>query len=200
MATQSMKNLLQQWFREELAEAPIADPRRTPDCLRFDELEEYAAHTLPLTSQRETHVTSCVWCQRNLALNAARSTLSIDQMASATWSPALGDLLARYATAGSGDSPSTAPVGSARFDAEGILQIHWQGVPFDGPARVQVLYEGRTVTLARGEVQNGTFTSSMPHPELGLYDVELPLETLRVERDVELSQEALRLEPVVPES
>lgn len=191
MSTSSLRQLLRQWFQAELDDSPGDDARRTPECLRFHEIEGYAQRPLDFPQARRTHVEQCGWCQRAVALLARVEPTLPGQFRISTgpeghWSRELSARLAAWLTeVARGEQERKTPL-PAHFDSEGTLRVHWTGVSSDGPVSVSLIWQGVEVPLARGVARDGVLEIAEPLPALGLRNLELPSHVLQIQPQEEL--------------
>ena len=190
-------------MRDLMEHAPGDDSRRTPDCLRFVELEGYLASTLTLSAERTRHIEQCDWCQNTIRL-AHESMQETDARAIET--PAFAPSLAAQQVAAKGYAGSTAPswaqeLGTkllaavraetacvsenelecpAEIDAEGTLRVRWDGLFEQGVVDLAFHDVDRDITFARGTIREGTLAFEQRIPELGLREVRIPRSVLRL--------------------
>lgn len=185
MARRKLRGVLQQWFQAEVEAAPRDDPRRTPECLRFEELGEWSPWGPALAAGRAEHVRGCAWCRRAVELFTglgpeARQRYRISTGAHARWPEELSARLSAWLREAA-DAEHRASVPSpAHFDAAGTLRVHWTGLALEGPVEVSLVWHEVEVPLTRGAVREGVLEVVEPMAPMGLRDVELPRSALRV--------------------
>ena len=179
----TLRRLLQDWFRDQVEAAPAGDPRRTRLCLRFEELSHRAAGTLRLPAARQTHVEECQWCRRAvdhyLAGETTPAGISISLGAQAKWPPELTEALARSLRRAA-KLHTTGPRAPAHFDEEGSLMIRWTGIEVEGSVVVSYVWQGAKVPLARGVSRKGVLELKEPLPDLGLRNLDIPARAFRI--------------------
>lgn len=184
MPRANLGRLLADWFRDEVEASPPRDPRRTPLCIRFDELSAVVEENRELPPDRAAHVRECQWCQQCLeayraADLAAEPSVTISTGLEGQWPPELRDCLRRWlkkmARQEAGETPAP-----AHFDDEGTLHVRLRGLETEGPVTVSLMWEGAELPLARGTVERGTLHVTEPLPGLGVRNVEVAQRLLRV--------------------
>jgi len=169
---------IRDWFEALYRSVPEDDPRRTPECLSIPQAVAVAAKCTGGSAGSREHIAKCTYCQTVLRL--ARKVLaeqgkSISRPANG-WVPILAKRLRQWV-----ESQKTERDAPAHFDANGVLHVHWRGLPRDGVARVSLRWGKVKISLGRGRVHQGVLSIRESLPHLGLKNCPLSVRALELE-------------------
>jgi len=176
-----LRQALQQWFQQEVDHTPRDDPRRTQQCLRFHEIEDYLRQAMTLTEGRKRHIADCAWCRRSLTLWQRQTAVPSTSNVQVRWSPEVSARLAEWICNEARQAQAHGVSAPAIFDQQGTFKVLWTGLTPDGPVRVSLRWQGLDIELTHGVVRHGVLDITVPLPQLGLKDIQLTRQLLRVE-------------------
>lgn len=180
---------IRDWFESLRRQAPEGDPRRTAQCLTIPEAITCARRGEVSDFPRRPHIAQCAFCQSALAVARRvlagqpqpdsvaerRATFPISDETHG-WTEVMRQRLRQWI--------AQHPVEEgclAQFDAQGILHVHWQGLPRDGTVRLSLLWGDTVLPLGSSVVRGGVLIFSRSLPHLGLQDMKVPQTLLRLE-------------------
>ncbi|MCX7967324.1 MAG: hypothetical protein N3B10_02415 [Armatimonadetes bacterium] len=172
---------IKNWFEALVKEAPESDPRRTSQCLSIPEAVDYARNKAAGDDHKlNQHIAKCTFCQSAIAI--ARKVFN-EQCLQAQISDemkAFPEVLRQRLREWVAEQPTEQDC-PAHFNEQGVLQVHWKGLPKEGSVKVSLLWGETLLPLGSGVVRNGILTFSRPLPHLGLRSIGIPRSLLHLE-------------------
>lgn len=183
--------LLDRWSDRIEKMAPAEDPRRTENCLRFDEIAKLTHNQgKEALLKRQSHIPQCAWCQSAIAkivsllenevegqyvtgrgLNYPAQNAASFREETSPFVAGLGTYVGNWLREQSVPMEEDTP---AYFDEQGTLHLTLSGLQPDGELRAGLLIDGASMNIGTGEVIKGRLAISRALPEFGLTSVRLP--------------------------